>query len=219
MDKKSGMITSFIKHPATLVTAGIGAATGTGFLSYKKGKNVGARAAAERVANEFTNSFTAANEEENKRIVADVSQSFKNYNNKENEEIAKHYFNKGIQMSQMKKQAMLRIYNEAFEDEINKMAGFGTAMRAGLSAVGSGLKKVYGATMTRAKRFGGTAKREWGTMTPKQKALLGIAAGTGTAAGVGGGVMAHGTATRNDRISRYPKRMERLGRDRERMGL
>jgi len=210
MHKNSGAFTSFLKHPATLITAGLGTAAGTGVISYKKGKKAGA----ENAANELTSAFTAANEIENKSIADDISKSFKDYNEKENQEIAKNYFNKGIQMSQMKKEALLRIYNESFENELEKMAA-----PMWMKAVGAGIKKAYGATMGQAKRFGGAAAREWGAMNPKQKALLGIAAGTAAGAGVGGGIMTHSLATRNDRISRYPKRMERIESDRARMGL
>lgn len=92
-----------------VIGAGVAGLTGVGGTA---GYIIGKRKGAESAATEMASAFSEANQQENQQL-------------------ARHYFQKGLQYksnfkkgSSMDKQAALQeIYNESFNDEIEKMAG------------------------------------------------------------------------------------------------
>ena len=194
------------------LVAGTGVAGLTGGAGYL-GHKVGYKGGATRATNEMASAFSEANATENQQI----RDSFNSFNKQENASIADSYMRRGMalgaqlhaagkikfpsEMSKkssttgedMNKQAYLEeIYNEAFNDELEKNAGrlgaiynivkgsfknLGQALRSGKNYVkgeikGSPLSGVSG------KRFKKNIKQS--------KAALGVIGGTGLAAGGAG---------------------------------
>jgi len=185
--------------------AGAGAAGG-GVLGYKMG--------AKRTANQMTSAFIEANNRENQQI----ADAFKSFNRAENRAIANAYMRRGFQSgvqhatrtgTEMKKKAALEeIYNDAFNDEYEKLAvsmsSIGSAIKGAAGKYKESWKNLIGGTKDIIKQrkamkgMTGSAKKQQQQWTKelvrdtakKSRAALGTIAGGGTLAAAGGGYAA-----------------------------
>ena len=129
----------FLKNPLTYaITAGALGTSAAGIGGYEFGKRRGAN----KAANIMSDAFSQANQIENAQL-------------------ANYYFRKGLSQSKngasMDKQAVLEnIYNAAFEDEIEMIAG--PNVKKILGAVAGGAKKVWDVTKAVGKAYAGSAK-------------------------------------------------------------
>jgi len=181
-------------------TGAVGVAGG-GYAGHK----MGVRSGAKRTANEMASAFSEANAKENQQLI----DSFKAFNKRENQAIAKTYLKRGVALGagmskksslegeEMDKHAALEeIYNEAFNAELEKLgyAGIVNAAKAGyqtlkrsFSNLGSGLKSMKSQALLKGTKGGKKEKlrkvlSEGAYAAKRSRAALGTVAG-GTAAG------------------------------------
>lgn len=132
-------------------TASVGALGGATTIGYKWGERSGATQA----ANAMTNAFTAANQVENQQIAENYyEQGLEDALNKTSS------LNKGVHMD---KQAVLeQVYNEAFNDELCKIAGIGDVAKAAWKPVANLGKTIGGSFKNLGQHIGRAAKHGYG---------------------------------------------------------
>lgn len=164
--------------PALITTVGVGALGGAASLGYHAGMKKGVI----RTADAMTDAFSQANQIENQQIADDY------YEMGLEDALNKISTFKGDRMN---KQATLEtVYNEAFQDELSKIAAaFGTNM----TTVAKGIKNLVASGETSKRGINKARKEGWeavkkgaGKMWGENKgALAGIAGGTAAVGGAG----------------------------------
>lgn len=184
MDKRASAATALLK---ALAIGGL--AAGTGYGGYRYGAN--------KTADKMTSAFIDANAKENQQI----KDSFREFNKLENQKLMGEALRRGMilganmQAAKMeKKSSLAEIYNEAYNDELEKIAGPGFIMSGvktlgqSFKNLGSGIKGTFAAAskkeglLNKLKAAGRHAK-----FTAKHsKAALGTIGGGVGAAGITG---------------------------------
>jgi len=146
MDKQAGnIITKAYEliprkaRPAAITTVATGLLGGAATVGYNVGQHRGAR----RTADAMTSAFGAANQIEN-------------------EQIANTFYNRGLHDSTKTASDLEQVYNEAFNDEMNKIAvGWSSMAMGAIKGAGTAIKGLATRTAAGAKTEAGNLKNAW----------------------------------------------------------